>query len=86
MEWNRYKLLVATLLLASTGWAQVNRYVVFFTDKNGTPFSVDAPTEFLSPRAIERRVEQGISVLPEDLPVNENYVEGVEALGAKTFF
>lgn len=86
MGWNKYWLLVAFFLFVSTGWAQVNRYVVFFKDKNGTPYSVNAPTEFLSARAIERRVEQGISVSPEDLPVNENYVQGVKGLGAKPFF
>ena len=86
MVWNRSKLTIAFLLLASTGWAQVNRYVVFFKDKAGIPFTVNEPTEFLSPQAIERRVEQGISISQEDLPVNENYVQGVRDVGAKTFF
>jgi serine protease AprX len=86
MVWNRGKLTMVFLLLVSTGWAQVNRYVVFFRDKAGTPFTVDEPTEFLSLQAIERRVEQGISISQEDLPVNENYVQGVRDAGAKTFF
>ena len=86
MVWNRSKLTIAFLLLVSTGWAQVNRYVVFFKDKAGTPFTVNEPTEFLSLQAIERRVEQGISISQEDLPVNENYVQGVRDVGAKTFF
>jgi hypothetical protein len=67
MVWNRSKLTIAFLLLVCTGWAQVNRYVVFFKDKAGTPFTIDEPTEFLSLQAIERRVEQGISISQEDL-------------------
>ena len=86
MVWNRNTLTIAVLLFASTGWAQVNRYLVFFKDKAGVPFTVNEPTEFLSPLAIERRVEQGIAVTQEDLPVSENYVQGVRDVGAKAFF
>jgi serine protease AprX len=86
MVWNNNTLTMAVLLFASTGWAQVNRYVVFFKDKAGIPFTVNEPTEFLSTLAIERRVEQGIAVTPEDLPVSENYVQGVRDVGAKAFF
>jgi serine protease AprX len=86
MEWNRYKLLTVFLFFAFTTRAQVNRYLVFFKDKAGTPFTVAAPTEFLSLQAIERRVEQGISISQDDLPVNEKYVQGVQGVGANTFF
>jgi serine protease AprX len=86
MVWNRNTLTIAVFLFASTGWAQVNRYLVFFKDKAGIPFTVNEPTEFLSPLAIERRVEQGITVTQEDLPVSENYVQGVRDVGAKAFF
>jgi hypothetical protein len=86
MVWNRYKIIVVLIFVASTGWAQVNRYVVFFTDKEGTDYSLTAPLEFLSQRAIDRRIRQGISVSLADLPVNENYVQGVRDVGANTFF
>src|SRR5918993_1482622 len=86
MVWSRNKLLIILLFCASTGWAQVNRYLVFFKDKNGIPYTVNEPTKFLSQQSIERRVEQGISISPEDLPVNENYVQGVRGVGANTFF
>jgi serine protease AprX len=86
MVWNRSKLLIILLFCASAGWAQVNRYLVFFKDKNGIPYTVNEPTKFLSLQSIERRVEQGISISPEDLPVNENYVQGVQGAGANTFF
>ena len=86
MVWSRTKLVIVLLFFASTGWAQVNRYMVFFKDKTGTPFTVSRPSDFLSQRAIDRRIRQGISVAPADLPVNENYVQGVTSTGANTFF
>lgn len=79
--------LVLTLSLCSLlASAQVNRYMVFFKDKASTSFSVDQPSQFLSPKAIERRLEQGIVISDQDLPVNAAYVEGVKNTGAKTYF
>ncbi len=57
--------------------AQVNRYVVFFKDKIGTPHNITSPETFLSTRAIERRNNQSISVVEQDIPVIPAYVEGV---------
>jgi len=58
-------------------------YVVKFTDKNNTIFNVNAPTNYLTPRAISRRVNQGIAISAQDFPVNETYVSQVLALGAQ---
>src|SRR5690606_36393512 len=79
-------LLIAVLAFNAGVYGQVNRYMVFFEDKEGTHFSIDEPLEFLSPRAIERRIRQGISITEMDLPVNETYVQGVAATGADVFF
>ena len=57
-------------------------YWVSLTDKAGTPFSVLKPEAFLSPRAIQRRANQGISIVESDLPVNPEYLQAVEATGA----
>lgn len=59
------------------------KYVVRFTDKNGSNYSVGAPLDFLSQRAIDRRLQQGIAVTDEDLPVNPWYVDSVAAQGAR---
>ncbi len=56
-------------------------YFVTFTDKTGTPYSVDTPEEFLSTRAIERREKQNILVTERDLPVNPVYVDSLKSLG-----
>ncbi len=61
--------------------AQNLNYFVSFTDKDGTPYSVNQPEEFLSAKAISRRTNQQISVIREDLPVNPAYLQGLEAVG-----
>lgn len=55
-------------------------YWVEFTDKEGTPYSLQAPEEFLSARAIQRRMVQGIALDVSDLPVDPEYVEAVESI------
>jgi hypothetical protein len=44
----RIKVVLIFLLVSSAGasWAQVNRYMVFFTDKDGTGHTVDHPETF----------------------------------------
>ncbi|MDX9751608.1 MAG: S8 family peptidase [Flavobacteriales bacterium] len=57
-----------------TWWVQ-------FTDKDGTPYSIDAPEAFLSERSIQRRQTQGIAIDATDLPVDPAYIAAVLALG-----
>lgn len=76
--------LILTLLLYSfihQAFAQ-DRYIVFFTDKNNSPFSVSSPLNFLSQRAIDRRNNQNIIINQSDLPVNPQYLSGVAGTGA----
>jgi subtilisin family serine protease len=72
--------------LSFSGLSQINRYMVFFKDKTGTPYTVSAPLQFLSQKALDRRIKQGIGVVPDDIPVNANYVQGVKGAGAEVFF
>jgi hypothetical protein len=62
------------------------KYWVQFTDKIGTPYSLDAPEEFLTDRAIQRRLVQGIDFVENDLPVNPEYIEGVANTGANLLY
>lgn len=66
--------------------AQGNRYMIFFSDKNNSEYSIDNPSDFLSEKAISRRVKNNISVDESDLPVINRYVLEVEALGVSTYF
>lgn len=84
MVWNRLiPVCVVLLAFARDASAQVaeNRYLVYFADKVGVPYSIAVPEAFLSQRTIERRRRQGIAVDVLDLPVNEAYVQKVRNLG-----
>jgi hypothetical protein len=59
-----------------------DRYVVHFTNKNNSPYSINNPQQFLSQRAIDRRTKQGIVIDQSDFPVNPSYLNGVAATGA----
>lgn len=63
-----------------------NRYMVFFKDKNGSAYSRADSLNFLSQKAIDRRIVQGISIKDQDIPVNQSYVDAVRALGIETYF
>jgi subtilisin family serine protease len=86
MGWSNIRIALLFTCVASSGWAQVNRYVVFFKDKVDNGYTVDSPDQFLSQRSISRRIRQGIAVNQQDLPVTEAYVQSVRDAGAKTFF
>jgi serine protease AprX len=84
----RSKVILLLLLVMSTAvsWAQKDRYMVFFKDKSGTPYSVADPAAFLSPAAIERRVKHDVQITAQDLPVNPAYINGVKDAGAEVYF
>ncbi len=74
-----------SILYSSFCIAQIapSRYIVKFTDKNASPFSISAPEQFLSQRALQRRINQNVSITENDIPVNQTYVDAVAATGAQ---
>jgi hypothetical protein len=78
--------LVIFLGLLPAANAAVGRYMVFFTDKTNTTYSVDQPQDFLTQRAIDRRQRQSIGIDPTDLPVSESYVNTLQEAGPKVYF
>ena len=58
------------------------KYWVKFKDKNGSPYSVSNPSAFLTAKSIARRTAQGIAVDMTDIPVNQTYIDQVNATGA----
>jgi serine protease AprX len=82
----RFHLLVTLATLTLTALAQENRYMVFFKDKVGTPFSISRPLEFLSQKALDRRISQDVAIVTQDIPVNTSYVQEVKNTGANIFF
>ncbi|EIM77844.1 peptidase S8 and S53 subtilisin kexin sedolisin [Nitritalea halalkaliphila LW7] len=58
-----------------------NRYAVYFTDKAGSSFRLDAPEDFLSPVALRRKAHFRIPVDSLDLPVSAHYLDSLHRLG-----
>lgn len=77
-----FSLLTFILFVIVASVSAQDKYFVKFTDKENSIYSIENPSEFLSERAITRRSKQGISITPEDLPVNLNYIQQVQSTGA----
>src|SRR6478735_151771 len=73
---------LAILFYSLPSFAQTNIWVVYFTDKNSSVYSLTQPDQFLSAKAIDRRDRYNIPVNGHDLPVNETYLNAVRAEGA----
>lgn len=71
---------------SGTLWAQVNRYMVFFHDKQGTPYTLNVPEAYLSQRALERRFINEVSITSPDLPVNPAYVQVLRDAGINVLY
>lgn len=80
------KMFLFLLLVSGSVSAQENRYMIFFKDKTGIPQTLSKPIEFLSEKAIQRRLNQNIEINDLDLPVKKAYVQAVRNEGARTFF
>jgi len=59
------------------------KYWIQLTDKNNSNYSIHHPEEFLSERAIERRLKHNIPVTEEDIPVVKEYIDSIQQLGVK---
>ncbi len=66
--------------------AQDKKYLVYFSDKSTSAYSVSTPSAYLSPKAIERRIKQNIPVTENDLPVNSRYLDSLNAKGAQVLY
>lgn len=88
MERSRLKYLALFWLIFSfsftlTAQDSEYKYVVYFKDKVGTPFSLEQPQAFMSDKALERRAKYNISLVENDLPVSPTYVALIEEKGFK---
>ncbi len=67
------------------GFCQYPKWILQFTDKNNSPYSINNPAVYLSQKAIERRSRYNIAIDSTDLPVNPNYIQQVLAKGNVSF-
>lgn len=66
--------------------AQVNRYIVFLTDKNNSAYSLDKAEAFLSTRSLARKKRHDIEIDLLDLPVSDAYLQDLSSLNLDIFF
>lgn len=79
-------LLLPALFLLFTGLAncQYSRIIVQLKDKGNNTFSLSNPSQFLSPKAIQRRTRYNIPLDSTDLPVSESYINTIKAVNNVT--
>jgi len=58
-------------------FAQYSRYIILLKDKAGTPYSISNPSQFLTPRSINRRARYNIPVEQSDLPITPAYLDSI---------
>lgn len=59
------------------------KYRIQLRDKSGTVCSLDSPQVYLSERALERRMRQGLPLDSTDLPVSPGYINALLGQGAE---
>jgi serine protease AprX len=79
-------LLIVLFFLSGLLSAQNKKYVVYFTDKNNTPYTISDPTAYLSSKSISRRQKQHIPIAANDLPVTPAYVDSLTLHGAQVYY
>jgi serine protease AprX len=75
-------LFLTSAISAQTAAHKYSLHWIEFTDKNNTPYSTFRPQDFLSARAVQRRVTMGIAIEENDLPITPTYIQQVVAMGA----
>lgn len=71
------------LFISECSMAQTpTKYWVKFKNKTGSPYSISTPSVYLSAKSITRRATQGIAIDLTDIPVNQSYINLVNATGA----
>lgn len=70
-------LIIAGIVSIGLAQAQFSRYIVQFTDKKGTPYTLSAPQIYLSAKSVARRTSQHIAIDSTDLPVNPAYLDSI---------
>lgn len=79
----KINLLILFILLAGSIYGQGHKYafLVEFTDKKQSVFSINNPRQYLSERAIARRAKFNIIIDESDFPVNQWYIDSIINMG-----
>ena len=74
-----YFLLLWFGLLSAISAQNPTCYRIYLSDKNDSPYSIENPSEYLSQRAIDKRIRFNIPITEQDLPVNPQYKQQILA-------
>lgn len=77
----RFLSAVLILILGFGAFAGNKKYLVWLSDKNNTPYNINNPLDFLSPKALDRRNKQSIAIDSLDIPVNTRYIDSIASIG-----
>lgn len=75
----RFLTIITILAIALCTQAQnaPNCHRLYLIDKKDSPYRIDKPEQFLSPRALEKRARFNIAITEEDLPINPTYIQQI---------
>lgn len=76
-------LLVLLLFFPSFAGGKTRLYRIELRDKQGCQYSLRQPEQFLSERAISRRLRQHLEIDSTDLPVSQTYLDELQRKGVK---
>jgi subtilisin family serine protease len=75
-------IILCCILIPSQGIEPTGKiYWVQLNTKDGTPYTLDKPEEFLSQKAILRRLRHNIAIDSTDLPVNPAFIDSLQSMG-----
>jgi len=70
-------------LVCYFGYSQEDAWV-YFNDKPDAAAQLNTPLNFLTQRALDRRINQGIELNENDLPIHQPYIDGITAANGIT--
>lgn len=71
------ELILTTFPFCLCGQETEHYLIIYFTTKQGTPYSINKPADFLTQRSVERRQKYNIAIDSSDLPVNPNLTDSL---------
>lgn len=69
--------LILISLFAFDTMAQYSKYIIQLTNKQNNTYNLSNPAQFLSPRAVNRRLKYNIPYDSTDLPVSQPYIDSI---------
>jgi serine protease AprX len=77
-------LIIVLLFCCNIAQAQFSKYLVRLKNKTGTPFTINNPIQFLTQKAIDRRIRYSIPLDATDLPIPPKYIDSIRLAGNVT--